>query len=153
MGCCECHDHKFDPFTAKDFYSMESYFADMKQWGYYADARYSPNPELKGFGNEHPFPPEIQVNSPYLQRRAEHIRGKMREVAVTAQNAAFKEMSAKENFEKWKASSVAFFKLNPSGWEAPAPEVRHFATSSRRKEIKLVDDVMPASHAPVCIAA
>ena len=20
MGCCECHDHKFDPFTTKDFY-------------------------------------------------------------------------------------------------------------------------------------
>jgi len=22
MGCAECHDHKFDPFTSKDFYQM-----------------------------------------------------------------------------------------------------------------------------------
>jgi hypothetical protein len=31
MGCCECHDHKFDPFTTKDFYSMEAFFADVRE--------------------------------------------------------------------------------------------------------------------------
>jgi len=31
MGCCECHDHKYDPFTMKDFYSFGSFFADVSE--------------------------------------------------------------------------------------------------------------------------
>jgi hypothetical protein len=35
MGCAECHDHKFDPYTQEDFYSLEAFFADVDWSGNY----------------------------------------------------------------------------------------------------------------------
>ncbi|MFC7338237.1 DUF1553 domain-containing protein [Haloferula chungangensis] len=47
MNCTRCHDHKYDPLTAKDFYSMSSLFANIDEAGlisYFTEA--VPTPAL-----------------------------------------------------------------------------------------------------------
>jgi hypothetical protein len=121
MGCCECHDHKYDPFSSKDFYSMEAFFADIKQWGVYSDYGYTPNPDLRGWSNDHPFPPEIEVESPYLEKRI----GKLQEQVASATQTAAEKLArgGTKGFDQWCEAARAFLKSCPSGWLTPAPEV------------------------------
>jgi hypothetical protein len=42
LGCCECHDHKYDPFTTKDFYRFVACFADIEEKGVYGGSKRDP---------------------------------------------------------------------------------------------------------------
>ncbi len=33
MGCCQCHDHKFDPLTSRDYYSLFAMFHNVSEAG------------------------------------------------------------------------------------------------------------------------
>ncbi len=134
LGCCECHDHKFDPFTQRDFYSMQSVFADLKQWGVYADYGYTRNAELAGWSNEHPFPPETLVDSPYLQHRETKLRAELTAIAQASAKKLSSDANAKTTFAAWRNESIKFFEANPSGWTTPTPSVTTAAPTPMDKK-------------------
>ncbi|MEE3373095.1 MAG: PSD1 and planctomycete cytochrome C domain-containing protein [Planctomycetota bacterium] len=35
LGCCRCHDHKYDPFTQRDYYRLFAYFNNTPEKGVY----------------------------------------------------------------------------------------------------------------------
>src|ERR1051325_11180463 len=102
---------------------MEAFFADVKQWGVYADYSYTPNPDLKGVGNDHPFPPEIEVDSPYLKHRIQWLQGQLDAAQAETWKKLSADKKAKAAFDEWRAASRAFFRKSPDGWLAPRPEV------------------------------
>ncbi|MDB5321745.1 MAG: Protein of unknown function (DUF1553)/Protein of unknown function (DUF1549)/Planctomycete [Phycisphaerales bacterium] len=122
MACCECHDHKFDPFSAKDFYALGAFFSDIKQWGVYMDYSYTPNPDLKGFSNDSPFPPEIQVDSPYLQRRQAKLRKQIDAIAAGAATKTANDPKLTAAFDDWCKTAHAFLSKSPTGWLTPPAE-------------------------------
>ncbi|HSY17526.1 MAG TPA: LamG-like jellyroll fold domain-containing protein, partial [Candidatus Acidoferrales bacterium] len=47
VGCCRCHDHKFDPLTQRDYYSLFAYFNNLDEAGMYSHfTRATPTPTL-----------------------------------------------------------------------------------------------------------
>jgi len=116
LACCECHDHKFDPFSTKDFYSLESFWADIREWGIYSDYAYTPNPDLKGFTNDYPFPPEIVVDSPYLKKREQQLLDRLDQVAAGALHAE----SRAASILMWKKATGEFLARHPDGWAVAA---------------------------------
>jgi hypothetical protein len=116
MGCAECHDHKFDPFKSRDFYSLGSYFADVKQWGVYEDYGYTPEPELKGFTNDSPFPPEIEVESPYLKSRMARLESRSRDELAAMATAIAGNPEGAAAAKTWAGEVAPRLRADPDGW-------------------------------------
>jgi len=77
VGCAQCHNHKFDPYTAKDFYSLAAFFADVDE-----------EKHLRGGGGDTSptkRPPEIAVHT--RKQRAE-IENWTRQIEVATKRLA-----------------------------------------------------------------
>lgn len=81
VGCAQCHNHKYDPYTSKDFYALAAYFADVDE-----------EKHLRGGGGDTvptKRPPEIIVLS-----RQQRERLAMLDIGMSSYQQTLKEGSA-----------------------------------------------------------
>ena len=101
MGCAECHDHKFDPFLTKDFYSMKAFFADVKETGFVPDRG------PKAWGEQLSLPSEEQ------QRQRAELDAKLTAARASLDEKATALRATEEEWERdlkqrWEAGKLAW---------------------------------------------
>ena len=105
LGCCECHDHKYDPFTTRDFYHLEAFFADIQEKGLYDGSNFGPFLSL-------PTPTQAAA----LARLDERI-------AAAKSDLGRAEASVRAAWADWES------RVAPTGaWATLAPPVREAVT-------------------------
>ncbi|MDB5392171.1 MAG: hypothetical protein JWM11_7817, partial [Planctomycetaceae bacterium] len=99
MGCCECHDHKFDPFLTRDFYSLASFFADIQE-------------TAVGEQAGTPIPTELQkVKLKQLQAKVAALRKQLENPGVDLVAAQ----------AKWESGALAEIAANKPSWAISKP--------------------------------
>jgi len=119
VGCAQCHDHKYDPFTIQDHYAMAAFFADLHDVGY--------------TGNTLPTerPPEMLFFTDAQEARLGEILAAQRKIAgsedalqaILKQRAEHQKLSeakpekeqAAAHAEKLKAAAAKLQTLIPEG--------------------------------------
>lgn len=88
LGCARCHDHKYDPFSQKDFYRLFAFFNTVNEKG--LDGR---------AGNAQPV---LQLPTPEQEQRLKQIQAELE-----AKEQAFPKHEAENLFENWRRTRSA----------------------------------------------
>ena len=103
MGCAECHDHKFDPFSTRDFYSFAAFFADLQEQGFYD----------RGF-TENEWGPRLRLPTPAQKSELERIDAEI--ARAKAAVAAVPDSALEASRDGWEASAALADKADWLKW-------------------------------------
>ncbi|MCC7157007.1 MAG: DUF1553 domain-containing protein [Bryobacterales bacterium] len=103
LGCARCHDHKYDPFTQKDFYSLSAFFNNVPEKGF-----------VYNFGNEEPF---IKAPLPEQAKRLAELDAR----AASAKQAADSQEQLLEKAQaKWERGLA---RAKPLEWSVTTAQI------------------------------
>ncbi len=67
LGCCECHDHKYDPISQKEYYQLSAFFSGIKE-------------PRAGFLHDQPLPPILRLATPEQEAELKADRAQLAEI-------------------------------------------------------------------------
>jgi hypothetical protein len=130
VGCTECHDHKFDPMTTKEFYRLYAFFHNVPEKG--LDRIRSDNP-----------PPRLPVPTPEQARRFVEAEFRLKDAEKTLQDR-LNELG--ETQEKWERETVAKPPVKPSaeGLLVTLPFDGSFQSAGQTNIVRPLADTSPS---------
>lgn len=114
VGCARCHDHKFDPISQKDFYSMFAFFNNVPERGF-----------VWNFGNEDPI---IRAPLPDQQKRMEELDRQVRDAQKTVSALQPRIDRTKREWERKLVRANS-----PLDWTVTKDQKFHAAFGSNRR--------------------
>lgn len=99
IGCSECHNHKYDPFTQKDFYQLAAFFADVDEIA---------------VGQQQP----IRMATPEQEAQSQELAAKQKQLneQIDTQFA-----TARDEFAEWIETKRTAMKNADKQWQVATP--------------------------------
>ncbi|MCB1203337.1 MAG: PSD1 domain-containing protein [Verrucomicrobiae bacterium] len=102
LGCVQCHDHKFDPVSQRDYYSLFAFFNSIAEDG-------------KAGGNAVPY---LDYQSPRAQRAVQEMTAHVESVKPLEAEA---KAAAKARFARWREERLAALPADYQAWSIARP--------------------------------
>ena len=67
LGCCECHDHKYDPISQKEYYQLAAFFGGIKE-------------PPSGFWHDKPLPPLLRLATAEQEAELKKARAEIKDL-------------------------------------------------------------------------
>ncbi len=106
--CARCHDHKFDPITQRDFYSLSAFFNSIDEWGLYDNTPRVPTPSLL-------LPTEGQEKAMKEARTMLEQKNEALREAIAAVEPVFEEWLRTGRMEANSPGLIAHFTFDSQG--------------------------------------
>ncbi|HWD40633.1 MAG TPA: PSD1 and planctomycete cytochrome C domain-containing protein [Fimbriimonas sp.] len=119
LMCARCHDHKYDPFTQKDYYKMVAFYNNSVVL-----------PEgPKDIGEEKWLEPRIPIPTPTQEAEKQRLNG---EIASLKSGIESSVGQADQRYKAWQVAA-----LQPVTWDVMKPEK---ASAQNGATLKVADD-------------
>ncbi len=110
LNCCRCHDHKYDPFTQKDFYSFFAFFNNVEESGTIQGA------SNRSGGNSVPF---MKVTTPEQKLRMDAL---IATVSAAQKHVRETEKDLPKLLAAWESTVGTSDTAPKSAWQRLDPE-------------------------------